>query len=216
MAITKTYIYNTSRTETMRNLYNWLLENAVGKYFDRVVFDDTLTYSPVDCYIGDAPFISFRGKNPSWTYNMFSLAVATSAGTVIESDSKEGELLQYVHACENGFFLTTSSYEMAVCVTRDNNGKPCIFWQGGFAPPTESEPVELWTMGVNTGAAVGRSFCKPVASDLTCLTPIPLCDCGGAYAPNAFLMPFAQYREPGVLDINGIKYLSNGLWCIKD
>ena len=39
-----------------------------------------------------------------------------------------------------------------------------------------------------------------------------------SYTPNAFWIPFGQYYSMGygTLAMNGVTYLTNGYWCIKD
>ena len=50
----------------------------------------------------------------------------------------------------------------------------------------------------------------------TVLAPFVVAGNDGNYTPDVFLQLFGHNTEIGTLDINGKKYFSNGLWCIRD
>ena len=57
-----------------------------------------------------------------------------------------------------------------------------------------------------------------VVSNQTILCPIPTRGGYGepSYFADAYFMPVSQYRTEGVIDINGVKYVTDGIACLRD
>lgn len=56
----------------------------------------------------------------------------------------------------------------------------------------------------------------PLKSSVTSLCPVVISAANGSYSTNVFYIPYTQYSGEAIFEINGTKYLSNGVFAMKD
>lgn len=229
MSITKTNIYSSTAAATnATNLYNYLLENAVPEYFDSVEISEEGT--TISCYVGELEFL--RLSLPLNATSDSSFIVNTLSGESYSTMTPNAEsYVQYVYKCKNGLsFKIRGMDNFTISIVKDNNGKTTIIF-----------PVSCYSSGYklnlytdystkNVNNPTNRIFVVSVDSDeisyisgvmktgnnLTGIVPLPVTDNSDKYTPNAYLIAYSQTATEGALNINGVNYLSNGQWCIKD
>lgn len=219
MAITKDYLYNSDAATSCSNVAAWLHENAVPTYFDSVtVSDDGLS---VSCLVGDVELLKYK---PSTTTGTFIITASSGASKSIGCSSITYAFVNYAYKCVNGIAFTphaaSSSDYFPVIIIKNNKGETTVVSTSYFYHNTFSN---ISTVAVS---AVSLSCVEPLKTfsftrvdyNLTTLVPFPCNNALGSptYTPNAFWMPHSQNTAVGKLLINGVAYLSNGYWCIKD
>ena len=212
MAIERTPIAGTTDTDTLDKLYNYLLTNAVPKYFSSVT--KNISYNRVDCYIDELKFLVICTDMSD-----SAVTVTTEHGTTksTQGDSAAHKW-KYAWKCENGISLSNSADSSAptFTITKDNGGNTTIIFSKYLVTGENSsesifvispKSYDLEPKSINTNHTTYDS--------LTTLCPLVVSDTNN-YTENAFLMQYCQYSGSGILDIDGVKYLSNGTWCVKD
>lgn len=115
--------------------------------------------------------------------------------------------------------LSNTSYKACVAITKTNNNKIAFVFTttlgNNAAAVFQNYHCVAWgDSTISANAFTGK------ASEQTLMCPF----CTNAnmgdtsYTPNAFWLPFGQYYNMGygTLTMNGVTYLTNGYWCIKD
>lgn len=225
MAITKTNLKTAGNlTACANNLYNYLNENAVPDYFDSVTISDTT----VSCVKGGKTILTF-----SYPENYMNLKF-TGLKEFNYRTTANFEIISTAYKCNNGFIFDGSSndnptYNAPIMLTKDNMGNitvgilECLNGASGEINCKKNTTNLLYVLNENSDFKTynqvyffDNSNCRQ--NYQTAIVPLPVCGSvgGNCYTPNAFLMPFTQVAETGKIDINGTKYLTNGLWCIKD
>lgn len=223
MAITKTILKVAgSLSGCATKLYNFLNENAVPEYFDSIEISGTV----VSCKKGDNTILQF--SYPS-SYNTIKFVGAMTTTFKCTSD----EVIGVAYKCKNGIMFdyyssSASTYNSPIIITKDNAGNTVLGIISKDAAGTNIQCTKnsanvLFVLNENSDLlALNQVYfndnAKSRANYQTAIVPLPVCGSskGNFYTPNAFLMPFTQVVETGKIDINGTKYLTNGLWCIKD
>lgn len=217
MAIERTYIGGSSTAAAAAaKLSTYLNENAVPTYFDRV----ELNSDTVSCYVGDVRllrcimYINITGNG---------VTISTESGTTYtDTVDKSGADFEYAYKCNKGISFTLGlNFPFLLTITKDNNGNTTIIYGDGnyFTDPdnSKSSSQRIYVVNKDCQNIVSKSFfCRNDAERLTVLCPLPVGDTTN-YTPDAFLMPYTQYTVAnGIIDVDGCKYLSNGLWCVRD
>lgn len=226
MAITKTVLSSSNIATWVEKVANYFTENAVPDYFDSV----TYTGTAVSCVKGEKTIIKFECFSDIYMNITFNANGATFSNRTPSSH----KFIMAIYKCNNGFLLQTVSASntdvgVSILLTKDNNDSITLAYTGvlnGSSPEIHCKKGSLNKMTVmneNSDSQVWTDVYY--VNDLsvrqnyqTAIVPLPVCGSAGGnyYTPNAFLMPFTQVAETGKIDINGVKYLTNGLWCIKD
>lgn len=226
MACKKYLIYNSVEATASYNLYKFLEQYAVPDYFSRIEFDsETLL---VTCYniIDDAevPAMLFgRTNNYNFVtvyYNNASGTARTASKYYCTSTSSQARCLVAGYVTDNGIAVSTAKENttegtMIAMITKDNCGNTTII--------TETETFSCTYNNVNIVACNGYNSavvcacrCTAVPSiAATTLSPILIPDYNCGYTPNVYVMPFAENRSVGILELNGKRYLSNGVICMR-
>ena len=224
MAITKTNLNADDLGTIANNLYNYLNENAVPDYFDSV----TISGTTVSCIKGGKTILTF--SYPGSYMNLKFTGLKEFNHRTVASF----EFISTAYKCNNGFLLDGStssgtSYNCPIVLTKDNAGNVTIGTleikkgASGEIQCKKNATNLLYVLNEKTDFQtynqvyfVDDANCRQ--NYQTAIVPLPVCSSAGGncYTPNAFLMPFTQVAETGKIDINGVKYLTNGLWCIKD
>lgn len=225
MAITKTNLITAGDLNACaNNLYNYLNGNAVPDYFDSVTISETT----VSCIKGGKTILTF-----SYPGSYMSLKF-TGLNSFDHRTVSAVECISTAYKCNNGFLLDGSnssgtSNNCPIMLTKDNGGNVTIGmleWLNGSSSQITCKKNAtnlLYVLNEKTDFQTYNQVyffddAKCRQNYQTALVPLPVCGSAGGnyYTPNAFLMPFTQVAEIGKIDINGVKYLTNGLWCIKD
>lgn len=219
MAIERTnIIYSSDAAQAAANLYNYLNTNAVPTYFDRIEINDAV----VSCYVGEVELLKF---------SMFlngsenGVTVTTENGeTITFTASGNSAQFQYAYKCNNGIsFALDLAADIVLTITKDNSGNTAVIFVSpssgsylGMSKNSTSGYNKLYVVNKESQSIFYKFFyCLNRGEQATILCPLSVGDTLN-YTPNAFLMPYTQYTAQGVIDIDGCKYISNGLWCVKD
>ncbi len=210
MAIETTYIYSTDNS----GLLSWLQSNAVPDYFTSVVADSTAA-STIRCYVGEHELLNIEivsGK-PSVRFT------ATNASGTAQSCGYNyaGYYAWYGYKCEGGLAIsagTSSAQYIPILITKDSSGNTTVIVSSSITNQSSAYPVSCVDM-ISTLLAIGTT-----TQECAVTTLVPFV-CGNAtgetrYTPNAFYTPTVQYTAQGKLVIDGVAYLSNGVWLLKD
>lgn len=219
MAIERTHIiYSTLAAEAATNLAEYLNTNAVPKYFDKV----ELNTDAVSCYVGEVELLKIKMfLNQSGS----GVTVTTENGeTITLTGTSTNAQFQYAYKCNNGIsFAQELASDIVLTITKDNEGNTTIIFvsssSGSYlnmAKNSTSGYNKLYVVNKKSQSIFYKFFyCLNRGEQLTVFCPLPVGDTA-AYTPDAFLMPYTQFTSHGVIDVDGCKYLSNGLWCVKD
>lgn len=229
MAIEKTYFNNDTYSLNYNAVLAWLQVNAVD-YFDTVEGDEELRritmtkgaaslYFDVgsDAYLGvttgagtssadSAPIaIGYNDNEISFDYG-----VKTSTGLAIigESAYSKSMVSLFVSLTDRGtpcMYATWSKFRQSS--SQYNNSDIHVFCdlehdQSIGKVSLEKSDVYHWSGNRSIG--------------ITALTPF--CFYSGSYALNMFITPFSQYAadKPGIIDINGTKYVYDGYVALRE
>ena len=182
-----------------------------------------------------AYFDSYAESDTPGTYNLYkgSNAIATvdSYGNVVLKYNNGASTIQtimnqyvcdYLYVCSNGLAYSEQYNSEGTAIrsflTKDNNGDVVIV-RLDITPASPSSSQRVYAANYRSTA---RSESMPYtinmsASQVTSLAPIALTDDYASYCPNAYV---AMYRQNNgvaqILDIAGIKYITNGMVYLKD
>lgn len=210
--IKRTYIGDTSADLSLENLAEYLQKVTVPKYFSKVEIDSNL----ISCFVDDFCMMTIG------TANATGVTVKTKNNTSINIATGSSSYTKFSHAyeCNCGIALKMNgSSVFGLAITKDVSGNTTIIIEGKlYSSPSSTAVIPIYIMNVNSDeinpirtVRYGTpGFAK------TTLAPFVVSGGDGNYTPNAFLQLFEHNTEQGLLEINGVKYFSNGLWCIKD
>lgn len=127
------------------------------------------------------------------------------------------------YLCENGLIFTSiaQTSDRSLLITKNNYGKTTII--SALNDSSHDLSSGSIALRVADGDAAPIDNIKshaflPGKDDYTVLIPFTTHAEFGAisYTPNAFYMPIAQYRDAGLLMIEGKTYITNGYWAVLD
>lgn len=223
MSITKTNLYNSDKTVAAENLYSYLMDVAYPKYFDGISID--MESNEIVCTVDSTQFLKITNLTNDGT---IAFTVTTKNGTTTSSGLKTtSALFEYAYSCENGIIFTDTNLDsnkgtFGICKT--NSGDTVIIFPRGSSSMTSTSSVYCILSAENLCAisvcddtlyAFNVKRCSATVH-MTSLAPIPTNCIDGRYCKDVFYMPFCENTAIGVLNINGVNYLSNGFWCVKD
>ena len=218
MSITQTYL-NLSIAELKT-----FLETLVPDYFASVEYTDN-NNTGITCKDSNGNTIfTVAVDNGSWTYT----AYADSENYVSKTSSYAKPVYGYV--CNNGAMIVcavnaisdATGIRGSVVISKTNNNKTGFIISGASSAST----IDLYSNFV-TGAwgdvtplTSNYSYSSGVTNQTqTQMFPfVTHCALGEkSYFPNAFFIPVAQTRTVfGELVADGVSYVTNGYWAIKD
>lgn len=199
MAITKTYI-----NSDMTALQTFLNDSGL---FDSVTLDD----STVTCKDADGnTLVTFAKSGNSTTVTLY--ASASVSNSVTHSSSTP----TYGYSCSNGLLIQSGSgnYAGYDLITKTNNDKIAIV--SSSAPSATNGCAIAW----GDAAPLSNFQYSENTRNQTIVCPFATNSDEGtvSYTPNAGYMPFGQYYGMGYgkIVMDGVTYLTNGHWVIKD
>ena len=218
MAITQTYL-NTSIAELKT-----FLGTLVPDYFASVEYTDN-NNTGITCKDSDGNTIfTVAVDNGSWTYT----AYADSENFVSKTSSYAKPVYGYV--CNNGAMIVCANNAISdatgirgsVVISKTNNDKTGFIISGALS----SSASDLYNNVVTGvwGDVIPLTSNYSYSSGVTNHTQTQMfpfvthCALGEkSYFPNAFFIPVAQTRTVfGELVADGVSYVTNGYWAIKD
>lgn len=222
MAITQTLF------TTNDEVSEWLRANLVPTYFDRIedVTEDSDEYW--DCYTGEHKLLRFN-KRPNRACYVYGKE--GSAEVYMTKTGIQNTVLRAGRACANGVVLvpyipTNPSSVGCLVITKDNNGNTTIvgtpdgsYYYCSSGQNTQTiYPHRLVVCNKNSRLSSYPYLYHMCATtySVTTLTPLPVYGDGNAYTPDCFLLITQEYPNAIKLDIDGVKYINNGAWCLRD
>lgn len=212
MAITKTYIND-----------------------DFSIFEQFLTASGLfDSVEHEARTVTCKDADEN---TLLSFAVASNTMTITayasDSDNKAVQypygstshqmLLTYGYACTNGVMLQFKgqNYEACCLIARTNNGDIVIIMSDSSSVTQRKQFTDsIWCVAWGDVAPFSNFTFTAHERNQTVIAPFATCsDIGDvSYTDKAGYMPFGQYYNSGygTLNIDGVEWLTNGYWAIKD
>lgn len=218
MAIKRTYIDDENTETALAKLSEYLTKTAVPKYFSKVESSDGL----ISCYT-DNDFLMMTIEYPLHTKGV---TIYTKNGTSVNIRTALSTYTRFgcAYECVNGISFKvnssgTSNYPFALTITKDESGNTVVIAENNLRPSSSSSnTVSVYIINENSDETSPLRTVRydAVAFSKTVLAPLVVNGSSGNYAPNVFLQLFDHNNEQGTLDIGGVKYFSNGLWCVKD
>lgn len=218
MSITQTYL-NVSISELKT-----FLGTLVPKYFASVEYTDN-NNTGITCKDDDSNTIfTVAVDNGSWTYT----AYADSENFVSKTSSYAKPVYGYV--CNNGTMIVCANNAISdatgirgsVVISKTNNNKTGFIISGALSSSVSDlySNVVTGVWGDVTPLTSSYSYGSGVTNQTqTQMFPfVTHCALGEkSYFPNAFFIPVAQTRTVfGELVADGVSYVTNGYWAIKD
>ncbi len=216
MAVERIYIDDENTETALEKLSEYLKKTAVSKYFSKVEINEDV----ISCYT-DNDFLMMTIGYPLSTAGV---TVYTRNGTFLNIKTGSSSYTKFSNAyeCINGISFqinqtTTSNHPFAFTITKDETENTTIVLTNNLRISSEST-VSTYIINENSGAINPIKTVPYDAHDFvkTVLAPFVVAGDNGNYTPDVFLQLFGHNTEQGTLDINDVKYFSNGLWCIKD
>lgn len=219
MAIKKTYIYDENAETALSKLSEYLNKTAVPKYFSKVENTDGV----ISCYTDD----NFVMMTIAYPLNSAGVTVYTKNGTSVDLKTGSSTYSKFNNAyeCTNGISFqlsstsSSSNHISAFTITKDEAGNTVIVSVNTlYLSSSHNSAISIYIINKNSGEL------RPIKTALydsynfvkTVLAPFVVAGNDGNYTPDVFLQLFSHNNETGTLDIEGAKYFSNGLWCIRD
>lgn len=220
MAIERTYIYADDQAGAAQKLYDYLMANAVPDYFDSVSLNTEEGY--VSCYSGEFEFI-----------RIYSYLASSSGGIIIYTDNGflrvytslaaagSSTHFEYAYKCANGISFDIRVHsslkgKIQFTITKDDEGNTAVILEKNLnTTVTASGYNNIYCINQKTGSFLYRILNLQGGYQKTAMAPFVVGDTPN-YTPDAFLISYAQNTDDGIIDINGTRYISNGLWCVRD
>lgn len=218
MAIKRTYIDDENAETAIAKLSAYLTATAVPKYFYKIESSDGV----ISCY-ADNDFIMMKIEYPLYTKGM---TVYTRNNTSANSRTGYANYAQfsYAYECANGISFKVgssgaSSYPFALTIAKDDSENTVVIAESNLRPTSLTNvSVSVHIMNEDSDEINPLKVTRYDAVNFskTVLAPLVVNGSNGNYTPDVFLQLFDNNNEQGMLNIGGIKYFSNGLWCVKD
>lgn len=217
MAIEKTYIYDENSDTALAKLADFLAKKAVLDYFSKVENENGI----ISCFT-ENDSLMMTIEYPMNTKNL-TIYTKNSTSVNINTGNNNYQKFGYGYALKNGLALqiasATATFPFALAVTKDDEENTVIIAENRFIPAISANATSpIYIINFNSDTIEQLKVIRYSCSNFekTALVPFVVLGGKGNYTPNAFLQIFRHNSEQGTLEIDGVKYFSNGLWCIKD
>lgn len=167
---------------------------------------------PVDCYDeNDTLIVEFK-----WYSSAHRIYFYYNNGSSATSNVTYYSSFDVAYYTPHGIMLkcTKNNASSAVIITKDNNGEITLI----YTPSTDDEYVAIRRS--YSGTLTSQVY-TPISSSQTALVPfVTLINDGDgrSFTPGAFWIPISENYNLGfcAITINGIQYVTNGHWALKD
>lgn len=218
MAIKRTYIDDGNAETALVKLSEYLTTTAVPKYFSKIESSDGV----ISCYTDN----DFLMMTIEYSLQAKGVTIYTKNNTSvnIRTGSTNYTRFSCAYECVNGISFkvnpySASNYPSSLTITKDESGNTVIIAESDLRPsylPSTAVSVHIINENSDEINPLKTARYDAVGFSKTVLAPLVVNGSDGNYTPNVFLQLFEHNNEQGTLYIDGIKYFSNGLWCIKD
>lgn len=226
MAIVKKTFDMSSNNAYQNDIYQYFVDNCVPEYFDEIVLEGNY----IKCIKNDIEV--FTLVNPNIT-SYYSITLKINNGVTDQSCSTP--VLQYAYKCKNGISFSESfngRHFLTLC--KDNNNETTFVFCNnsqssshpisiGVPMPISSPSLHMTPYGIKVICINVKSpsitfnalFFANTQEIKSVLCPL-LVSRTENYTTDVSLLVYTQDVNQNVIDIDGVKYLSNGLWVVKD
>ncbi len=219
MAIKRTHLDDGNTDTSFIKLSEYLKKTAVPKYFSKVESSDGV----ISCYTDN----DFLMMTVEYSLSSAGVTIYTRNGMSVNIRTGSSSYLRFycAYECGSGIsFETThtngaSKPQPSLTITKDESGNTVIISEDKLHSSSSSSTVlPIYIINENSDeiSPLRTVRYNAVAFSKTVLAPLVVNGSSGNYTPNVFLQLFDHNNEQGTLDIGGVKYFSNGLWCVKD
>lgn len=219
MAVTK----KTFSTTTYSDLASWMQANLVPGYFAAVTYDSGT--NTVTCKNGDGDTVLTIATDAN-SYVIITLYINGSAN--VSKSYQYFRIIDAVYLSANGLifhfaFEYSGVYGVDILLTKTNNGDAAVVFPNDNAGLVGQ--VSTLYSGIHCSAwgdeTTGADFSfVPSNANQTQIVPFVSYPQFGSvsYMPNAYYVLHGQYYNMGLgtILIDGMIYLTNGYWAIKD
>ena len=242
MAI-KVFTLGNNTSTSLRSFRDFLLENQSSTFLKDMTIEcegatgDPLTITSTNGSKSSVFKIQLRSGTGStqeviryttngsyWTTNTYTASTSRYSACYLKA----------AILCDNGFILhlrglnntttTSSGYteSTGVAVTIDNHDQVSVIRTHQYLPSGTSFTLqdEYWSTITSTSTTSNSMLVKPrYISNRTCLSPLASsADDPDEYLPYAYVATATQLASEGItaVRINGVDYITNGEWYIRD
>jgi hypothetical protein len=222
---------------TKADLFTWLTTNLVPTYFNDISYDtndpNLINFTSLD---GNIIFTLSQHSSSEGRYTAANLYSNGVSSTVCSYST--GAFIQYASICNNGAIIRFSSisqgndtsnnssssvYHMSLLFTKNNHNKTMIIagYSGNSSPYTALRTdVHCVSDGDDLSTESKLTFTNRDNMQQTQLVPFVSSRLSNdvVYSPNAYYIQTGNMYTPNyfIFEMNGVKYMSNGYWAIKD
>lgn len=195
MAIRKFFVHNSAPL-----IAALLKEYCVPKYFTEVTENNEI----VTCTIEGGRTIGFDTSREWLNIN--------NIGHVRRDNTSD--MLKYIYVCENAVCIAYEEDIFSVVITKDNEGKTVFIWTDKLAGVDMNSNRYVFTYNA-ASTYIMRSHQTFTKHNLTSMCPIVVGDTDN-YTPNVYAVMYSQVYGNYTIQLGGVNYFTNGIWCIKD
>lgn len=192
-------------------------ESLTPEYFSSVQLTDDTTYE-IECLDSDENVLFvFKGTaNGNGAPTAFIKSGESAGATTTTSVFK----FDYGYKCKCGALLVgTSTQSSGVLITKNNLGKT-VFVIGGSASNNNNLAANVSVLTWDDVPPINIDLLGFTKTDGNLVVPVPFvtkCALGTiSYTLDACYMPISSTREIGTVKLDGIDYVTNGVWAVRD
>lgn len=226
MAIEKKAFDVSSDNAYRNDVYQYFVDNCVPEYFDEIVLEG----ADIKCIKNGIEVFALVTAN---TLSNYSVTLKINNG--VTEQSCVTVILRYAYKCKNGISFSGSfngRHFLTIC--KDNNNETTFVFVNVSTSPSSplfiNEPNPLSSPPLHAAGNGTKVICVNIKSPSmtfnapffadtqeikTVLCPL-LVSRTENYTTDVSLLVYTQDVNQNIVDIDGVKYLSNGLWVVKD
>lgn len=206
---------------SISKLYEVLKENGIDSYLNEDEGDEFTLF-------GSSTLI-FRKKTRNFLTidldsSLYRVRLYGQNNTIVckPLGGNDGDRITNVYVSDYGIAIEFSyskttdrpSGEAVLIITKDNEGETVVICSEDLKYNSTST---IYICSPRTGTLIGRKLSCSASTNYgtTSICQLPVCDTVGNYTPYVYLLAYSQTSQPGILEINGIKYYSNGMYCLR-
>lgn len=122
--------------------------------------------------------------------------------------------LKYIYVCQNAICISYVEDIFSIVITKDNEEKTACIWIDGLTGNNMESGRAVFTYNA-ASTVIMQSSQAYKKHNLTSMCPIVIGDTDN-YTPNVYAVVYSQISGNYTIQIGGVNYFTNGIWCIKD
>ena len=207
MAISKTYFTGSAASANYAEILAYLQANAT-EYFDEITGDESNIYCKIEnvtaltLNFADSKLFTIALKNGKSIENYYNWGNSH----FISAQKTDSGIFLFSNATTNIFITKTNLGSVFFAGVRRGTSSNNSFYMCDFSNSTSITSITYGSTSSNGIYSASMTAITNVVSD------------SGAYCNNLFLVPFTQYagQSDVVIDIDGTKYVYNGIFALKE